>query len=97
VPPIGILQAYGLARIEAIRISLQVSWSADGKPGGGFWQSTGPAPVKGHWRGRIRGSAVTTCHNKSLYALTLHLRCPALRQTRSCRATADVALAIPCV
>jgi hypothetical protein len=43
---IGILQADGLARIEAIRISLQVSWNAmenpeasggelDDRPGGG--------------------------------------------------------------
>ena len=34
MPLIGILQGDGLARIEAIRISLQVSWNADGKLGG---------------------------------------------------------------
>jgi len=34
MPLIGTLQADALAHVEAIRISLQVSWNADGKLGG---------------------------------------------------------------
>ena len=64
MPLIGTWQADGLAPIEAFRISSPSQLSADGKLGGGLGLSSG-ALEETALRGRIRGSAVTTCHNKS--------------------------------
>jgi len=99
MPLIGTLQADGLAHVEAIRISLHVSWNADGKLGGAsgaelderaqVLNMVGGADSAGERD--IQWVSITTCHNKCFYALTVHFRCTPGR-TRCYLATAQVVL-----